>query len=132
MELKDKTFIVAGASSGIGAAAVRLLASKGANMVIGSRRRPELDRLVEQVTQAKGSAVCLPGDVSNEAYAEALARCAQENFGGIDGALQRCAKEPRAFARRGRSSADLRQIRQGRDQVSKRVAVRNRGESSGW
>ena len=89
MELKDKTFIVTGASRGIGAAAVRLLASKGANLVIGSRRKPELDRLVEQVTQSKGSAVCLPGDVSNEAYAEALVRCAQEYFGGIDGAFNK-------------------------------------------
>lgn len=87
MELKDKTVIVTGASSGIGAAAAFLLASKGANVVLGARRKAELDQLVGQITQSNGNAVCLPGDVSDETYAEALVRCARENFGGLDGAF---------------------------------------------
>ena len=87
MKLKDKTIIVTGASSGIGAASALLLASNGANLVLGARRRPELERLVGQIAQGNGNAVCLPGDVRDEAYAEALVRCALDTFGGLDGAF---------------------------------------------
>lgn len=87
MKLKDKTIIVTGASSGIGAASALLLASNGANLVLGARRRPELERLVGQIAQSNGNAVCLPGDVRDEAYAEALVRCAVDTFGGLDGAF---------------------------------------------
>lgn len=87
MELKNKTIIVTGASSGIGAAAALLLASKGANLVLGARRKPELDQLVRQIAEGNGNAVCLSGDVSDEAFAEALVRCARETFGGLDGAF---------------------------------------------
>lgn len=87
MELKSKTIIVTGASSGIGAASALLMASKGANLVLGARRNAELDQLVEQIRQSNGIAVSLPGDVSDETYAEALVRSAKENFGGLDGAF---------------------------------------------
>ncbi|MEM9043966.1 MAG: SDR family oxidoreductase [Pseudomonadota bacterium] len=87
MELKGKTIIVTGASSGIGAATALLLASKGVNVVLGARRKAELDQLVGQITQSNGNAACLAGNVSDETYAEALVHCAQENFGGLDGAF---------------------------------------------
>lgn len=87
MELKEKTIIITGASSGIGAAAAHLLASKGANVVLGARRKAELERLVGQISQGGGNAVCIPGDVREEGYAEALVQCAEERFGGLDGAL---------------------------------------------
>ena len=87
MDIKNKTFIVTGASSGIGAAASLLLASNGANVVLGARRNAELQQLVGQITQSNGKAVCLPGDVRDEAYAQALVNCAQREFGGLDGAF---------------------------------------------
>ena len=39
MELKGKTIIVTGASSGIGASAATLFAAEGANLVLTARRR---------------------------------------------------------------------------------------------
>lgn len=87
MELDNKTFIVTGASSGIGAAAALLLASKGANVVLGARRKTELDQLVGQITQSNGNAVCVSGDVSDETYAQALVSCAKDEFDGLDGAF---------------------------------------------
>ncbi|TQV65645.1 SDR family oxidoreductase [Aliiroseovarius halocynthiae] len=86
-QLNNKTFIVTGASSGIGAAAALLLASHGANVVLGARRKAELDQLVGQILQSNGRAVCLPGDVSDETYAQALVNCAKDEFGGLDGAF---------------------------------------------
>lgn len=87
MELKDKTIIITGASSGIGAAAAFLFAAEGANVVLGARRATELGHVVGQITQSNGKAVCLAGDVSDETYAMALVDLAEASFGGIDGAF---------------------------------------------
>jgi len=56
MELKDKTILITGASSGIGAAAAILFASEGANVVLGARREAELNSLVGRITQSNGAA----------------------------------------------------------------------------
>lgn len=87
MELENKTIIVTGASSGIGAAAALLFATEGANVVVGARRQTELEQLVGQITHRGGSAACLAGDVTDEGYATALVALADEQFGGIDGAF---------------------------------------------
>ena len=83
MELKDKTIIITGASSGIGAAAALLLAAEGTNVVLGARRKSELDTLVGQITQSNGSAACLVGDVQDETIAPVLVDIAQDRFGGL-------------------------------------------------
>jgi NAD(P)-dependent dehydrogenase (short-subunit alcohol dehydrogenase family) len=87
MELKDKTIIITGASSGIGAAAALLFAAEGANVVLGARRKPELETLVGQITQSHGNATCLAGDVTDETYSKALADLAIETYGALDGAF---------------------------------------------
>ncbi|KPD13238.1 SDR family oxidoreductase [Phaeobacter sp. 11ANDIMAR09] len=87
MELKDKTIIITGASSGIGAAAALLFAQEGAKVVLGARRETKLNTLVDQITQSNGKAACLAGDVQNEDYALALVALAEQRFGGLDGAF---------------------------------------------
>ena len=87
MELRNKTIIITGASSGIGAAAALLFASEGANVVLGARREPLLNNLVGQITQSNGRAVCLAGDVTNENYSRDLVDLAERQFGGLDGAF---------------------------------------------
>ncbi len=87
MELKNKTIIITGASSGIGAAAALLFAAEGANVVLGARRERELEQLVGQISQSNGNAICLAGDVTDEAYATSLTGLAVEKFGGLDGAF---------------------------------------------
>lgn len=64
MQLKDKTVIITGASSGIGAAAALLFAKEGANLVLGARRKDELMSIMGQIIQSNGHAICLPGVVS--------------------------------------------------------------------
>ena len=87
MELESKTIIITGASSGIGAAAARLFASEGANVVLGARRAGELEALAETINQANGKAVILAGNVKDEGYAAALVGLATKEFGGLDGAF---------------------------------------------
>lgn len=87
MELEDKTIIITGASSGIGAAAAMLFASEGANVVLGARRPTELAGLVESINAGNGRAIFLAGDVKDEGYADALVDLAITEFGELDGAF---------------------------------------------
>ena len=87
MELKNKSIIVTGASSGIGAAAALLFAAEGANVVLGARRSAEMETLAGQINQGNGRAVFLSGDVKDENYANALVDLAMKEFGGLDGAF---------------------------------------------
>ncbi|WP_323018152.1 SDR family oxidoreductase [Castellaniella sp.] len=87
MELESKTIIITGASSGIGAAAARLFASEGANVVLGARRSEKLEALAETIHQTHGKAVFLAGDIKDQGYADALVDLATHAFGGLDGAF---------------------------------------------
>ncbi len=87
MELQDKTIIITGASSGIGAAAALLFAKEGAKVVLGARRSQELAQIAGQINQSNGSAVHLVGDVTEEGYAQALVDLAVSEFGALDGAF---------------------------------------------
>jgi len=87
MELKNKSIIVTGASSGIGAAAALLFAAEGANVVLGARRSAEMESLAGQINQGNGRAVFLSGDVKDENYANALVDLAMKEFDGLDGAF---------------------------------------------
>lgn len=87
MELKNKSIIITGASSGIGAAAALLFAAEGASLVLGARRAAELEALARKIDQCDGRAVFLPGDVKDEGYADALVDLAVKAFGGLDGAF---------------------------------------------
>lgn len=87
MELEDKSVIVTGASSGIGAAAALLFAAEGANVVLGARRSTELETLTAAINRGNGRAVHLAGDLKDEGYADALVDLAGREFGGLDGAF---------------------------------------------
>ncbi|KZL15426.1 2,5-dichloro-2,5-cyclohexadiene-1,4-diol dehydrogenase [Pseudovibrio axinellae] len=87
MELDEKTIIITGASSGIGAAAAQLFAQEGANVVLGARRQAELEELTDQITQQGGKAIYLAGDVTEETYSADLVDVAKAEFGGVDGAF---------------------------------------------
>jgi len=87
MDLKKRSIIVTGASSGIGAAAAALFAAEGAHVVLGARRADALEGLAETINRAGGRAVHLAGDVRDEAYAQALVHLAVEEFGRLDGAF---------------------------------------------
>lgn len=82
--LANKIAIVTGASSGIGYATARLFAEEGASVVAGARRKSELDKLIEEIIEAGGSAVALTGDVREEAFAQSLVEEAMTRYGRLD------------------------------------------------
>lgn len=87
MELANKAIIVTGASSGIGAAAARLFAAEGANVVLGARRAGQLEAVAAGINREGGRAVFLAGDVKDEGYAQSLVDLAVTEFGALDGAF---------------------------------------------
>lgn len=82
--LRGKVAIVTGASSGIGRATSLLFAAEGASVVLGARRRLELDAVAAEIVSAGGRAIAVAGDVRDEAFARALVDEACGRFGGLD------------------------------------------------
>lgn len=65
MSIRGKVALVTGASSGIGAATARKLATEGAIVGLAARRKDRLDALATEITGAGGKAVALPTDVTD-------------------------------------------------------------------
>ena len=82
--IRDKVVIITGASSGIGEATAKLLASKGAKVVLGARREQELKQLVDEIQGDGGQAVSQVMDVTNPSDNAEIVELAKETFGGVD------------------------------------------------
>src|SRR5947199_539293 len=82
--INDKVVIITGASSGIGEATAKLLASKGAKLVLGARREDKLNEIVEEIEKDGGQAVYQTLDVTKPSENDAIVRLAKETFGGVD------------------------------------------------
>lgn len=82
--IKNKVVIITGASSGIGEATARLLASKGAKVVLGARREDKLKQIVDQIKKDGGHAVSQDLDVTNPSDNDAIVKLAIETFGRVD------------------------------------------------
>ncbi|CAM3765921.1 Oxidoreductase, short chain dehydrogenase/reductase family protein [Marinicrinis lubricantis] len=79
-----KVVVITGASSGIGEAAAKLLADKGAKVVLGSRREEHLVQLVEEIKSSGGEAAYHITDVVNPDDCKKLVQLAKDTFGGVD------------------------------------------------
>lgn len=79
-----KVVVITGASSGMGEAAARHLAGKGAKVVLGARRVDRLEALVKEIEAAGGTARAVPVDVTDREQVANLVDTAVEAFGRID------------------------------------------------
>lgn len=64
-DLRNRTAVITGAASGMGAATAELLAASGARVVLLSRRRDRLDELAAKIQASGGSALALATDVTD-------------------------------------------------------------------
>nr|BFE60130.1 SDR family oxidoreductase [Dactylosporangium thailandense] len=84
MAIHGKVVAITGASSGIGEATARHLASLGAPVVLGARRTDRLDRLVAEIEASGGRAAAVRVDVTDPGDMAALVAAAVERFGRLD------------------------------------------------
>lgn len=83
-EIKGKVVAITGASSGIGEATARLLAQRGAHVVLGARRTDKLEALVAAIRAEGGSAEYRALDVTRREDVESFIGFAQTRFGKVD------------------------------------------------
>ncbi|GGD91520.1 oxidoreductase [Paenibacillus nasutitermitis] len=85
MSARDgKVVVITGASSGIGEATARLLASQGAHIVIGARRLERLEALASDIRAEGGSVAYQQLDVTDLDQMKAIVLMAQKRFGRLD------------------------------------------------
>ena len=90
LHLRDKAFIVTGATSGLGQATALELAHNGALLVLNSRSQDALKATVRMLVDAgvaESNLVTIDGSIGTPEVATRLTAAALEHFGRLDGAL---------------------------------------------
>ncbi len=82
--LRDRTYIVTGASAGLGFATAKALAADGARLVISSRNEESIARAAAELGE---NVVGIPVDNADPESAERLAATAIAKWGALHGAL---------------------------------------------
>lgn len=81
---ESKVVVITGASSGIGEATARLLAKQGNKVVLGARRKENLEKIVNEIKAEGGEAIYELVDVTVMDEVLKLAKKAVSNYGRID------------------------------------------------
>ena len=82
--LAEQVIVITGASSGIGLATARMAAARGARLVLAARSEGALSQLVDEIRAKGGEAVHVVADVAVVDDVKAIAKGAQDHFGGFD------------------------------------------------
>jgi NADP-dependent 3-hydroxy acid dehydrogenase YdfG len=82
--LANTSALVTGASSGIGAATAKALATEGASVALLARRAERLAGLKADIESAGGTALVVPVDVTDAAQVSAAVERAVAEFGRLD------------------------------------------------
>jgi short-subunit dehydrogenase len=80
MNVKDKTAIVTGASSGIGLATAKLLSNKGAKVALVSRSKDKLEKLSKEIPNS----IAFATDMSKVFEVKRMIKAVFDRFGRID------------------------------------------------
>jgi len=83
-QLAGAVVVITGASSGVGRAAARLFAQKGAKVVLAARRAELLDQAAQECRGMGAEALAVPTDVGDQEAVQALAQRALDTYGRID------------------------------------------------
>lgn len=81
--LRNKTVIVTGASSGIGAATAKAFGHMGANVVLAARRKDRLEQLQQELATSGTQAEAVVCDVTKQADLDLLFEQSEKRFGPV-------------------------------------------------
>ncbi|WP_236169550.1 SDR family oxidoreductase [Pseudomonas atacamensis] len=84
LNIQEKVIVITGASSGIGEATARLLAERGAKVVLGARRTERLAVIAEEINGAGGHAQFRALDVTDQQDVQRFVDFAVEHYGRVD------------------------------------------------
>jgi NADP-dependent 3-hydroxy acid dehydrogenase YdfG len=91
--IEGKVVVITGASSGLGEATVRLLADKGAVVVLAARRKERIEALAAELG---GNALAVVTDVTDKLQVKALVDQTVDTFGRVDVMLNNAGLMPLA------------------------------------
>lgn len=96
-DFDGKVVLVTGGATGIGLAAAKAFARRGASVVISGRRREEGDKAVAALVRLGAAARFIPTDITDPAAIDALHRTIMADHGRLDVAFDNAGyQEPRA------------------------------------
>ncbi|UOQ86805.1 SDR family NAD(P)-dependent oxidoreductase [Gracilibacillus salinarum] len=84
MEIKEKVAVITGGASGIGFATAKLLAEKGAKIVVADYNKEAGEAAKQEIANSGAEAIFVDADVSNEENVKRMIDTAVEQFGQVD------------------------------------------------
>ena len=85
--MANKTALITGASRGIGAAAARVFAQSGYDVVLAARDGRAINEVAASIQRTGGRALAIPCDVTDPASVERMLARTLEEFGRLDAAF---------------------------------------------
>jgi len=82
--IEGKVVVITGASSGLGEATARLLATQGASVVLGARRVDRIQALADELSSNGSKALAMQTDVTDVDQVQQLVDAAVQTYGRID------------------------------------------------
>ncbi len=84
LDLTDRVAVVTGGAGGIGSSIAKAYAEAGARVVVASRKKENLDVVVDEIESAGGKALAIACDITAPAQVDGLVAAAVDAYGRVD------------------------------------------------
>ena len=87
MNLKNKVFVITGASSGIGAELAIQLSKKGTQVICAARTKEKLEAVCREISKNGGHSIAVQADITDKIQCNKIINVAIEKYKKIDGLI---------------------------------------------